>query len=133
MRRITESDYEWIMMAVIYGGGEKGADIDALISAADYVNHALPDYDTCKAGIKFLLRKGIIKIVGESVVISEEVKQKYLAARSNRSVKNWELCRRIIEDHLEIADNAEGQENQFINEHKYETALQNYLDRNRVL
>lgn len=120
-------------MAVIYGGGEKGADIDALISAADYVNHALPDYDTCKAGIKFLLRKGIIKIVGESVVISEEVKQKYLAARSNRSVKNWELCRRIIEDHLEIADNAEGQENQFINEHKYETALQNYLDRNRVL
>jgi len=119
-------------MSVIYGGGEIGADIEAIISAADYVNHALPEYDTCKEGIEFLLGKGIIRVVGEKVVISEEVKHKYLRARSNRTVKNWEICRRIIEEHLEIADATKVQEKEFLNKHKYETALQNYLDRNRV-
>jgi hypothetical protein len=55
-KRIQGSQTTWVLLAVIFGGGENGASIDSIISAADYVNQAILKYEEYRDGIKYLYR-----------------------------------------------------------------------------
>jgi hypothetical protein len=56
----TSSSDAWVLLAILYGGGEEGKDLRTIIAAADYVNHAIPGYEVLAGGLARLLTAGFV-------------------------------------------------------------------------
>lgn len=50
----------WILLAAVYSGRKDGADLRSLISAADYINHAVRSYEELSGGLARLRAAGLI-------------------------------------------------------------------------
>ena len=50
----------WVLLAIIYGGGTRGATLTDIISAGDYINHAILRYEELRDGLARLLAAGVI-------------------------------------------------------------------------
>lgn len=62
----------WMFMAVAYGRDESGsASLDALIGAADWINHASPLDDELRGGLNRLIAAGVVSERGDSFSLTE--------------------------------------------------------------
>src|SRR5690242_10909572 len=59
----------WILAALALCHREEGATLDAIISAADYLNHAIPTQEELKTALGKLERAGLAKAKGECFLL----------------------------------------------------------------
>jgi len=125
------SQTAWVLLAIIFGGGEDGANIESIISAADYVNHAILKYDEFRDGIRYLLQNKIIYRNGTEYRITKSIIDKYLKQKSN-SIRNYlEISEKILREcknkSYKTADNSDA----IISNEEYERVVSRYLERHK--
>ncbi len=131
--RINENPHAaWVLMAIVFGAGEKQASLDSIISAADYVNHAIIKYDEINEGIIFLLRKEIISREEAGYKLSKQVMKRYNSIKSNSVGKYWKVTEDIIMESESRQDVPLPLLSQEIKKIDYEKTIHNYLERNKV-
>jgi hypothetical protein len=124
-----ESTLTWVLLAVIINGRELGASIDAVISAADYDNHAILQYDEYKEGINYLYKKGILKREGNNYKIEDYIVSKYLQPKSNSIKKYWEICEKILQEYKDKIEKMIEDQYLIVSKVDYENAVCKYLEK----
>ncbi|MBN2115299.1 MAG: hypothetical protein JW730_01925 [Anaerolineales bacterium] len=127
-----ESQIAWVLMAVVFGGGEKQASIESIISAADYVNHAIIKYDELFGGIHFLLQKEIIYRSGSNYKLSKRVLNRYKSIKGNNAAKYWKVTEEIIIESKDQQDIHIQPLEEIVKKNAYQEAVNNYIERNKV-
>ncbi len=51
----------WVLLATLYGGGARGAGLRDILSAGDYLNHAILTFDELSAALGWLQAAGCIE------------------------------------------------------------------------
>jgi hypothetical protein len=89
----------WVLMAILYGGGEQGATLRNIISAGDYLNHAILAYDELNSALAWLLAAGCVEARHERYFPSASVLAAYQAIeRKYRSAtKQWERLEEFLQ------------------------------------
>jgi hypothetical protein len=67
----------WVLMAVVFGGGENQAGVESIVAAADFVNHAIINFDELHKGLSYLLRKEIIDRIGTEFTLAGKTAKRY--------------------------------------------------------
>ncbi|HZE96920.1 MAG TPA: hypothetical protein VE981_07830 [Planctomycetota bacterium] len=60
MMRFGDAD-DWVLLAVLHAGGGKAAGLEAILSAGDWINHAIFNYGEVRGGLARLLRAGLVR------------------------------------------------------------------------
>jgi hypothetical protein len=126
-----ERNSVWVLMAVIYGGGENGAGVDSIVSAADYVNHAIINYTEYQEGINFLIRKGIISWKPNGFQLTDGIVKEIRRIKSKGIRKYWVFCERVCEEGSNTPDVASGNPDFTASREEFEEVVRNYLRRNQ--
>jgi hypothetical protein len=67
----TFSD-SWVLLAVAYAGGKRGADLASLIGVADYINHAVLTYDETTGQSRGVSLRGVRKLYARDPPVVRE-------------------------------------------------------------
>ncbi len=67
----------WILLAVIYAGGGEAASLEAVVAAADYINHAILTVEEMQGALARLTAKGYIIFAEEQISPSEQTMAYY--------------------------------------------------------
>lgn len=125
----TSSD-TWVLLAAVYGGAEKGADLDAIISAGDYINHAILSYEELDGGLARLQAANLIEERNGLYFLTPIVLSAYEGmAKRHRSVsKRWDALEQFLKEGEHQAQLGEAL-NHAVTRTAYEHAVQAYLHR----
>lgn len=85
---MTESQWVWSDAWVLWSvaaGSTPSTTLRQLISAADYVNHAVPTYDELTGALGRLLAAGCVERVGRGYRASDDIQAALAAVRTPRS------------------------------------------------
>lgn len=121
----------WVLLALVYGGGRERASIDSIISAGDYLNHAILSYEEINEGLAYLLRRGMIARVGKEYQLEGEIANRYDQLKSRRVSLYWKETDAIICEWVELQKRAHSSVKP-IRKHDYERAVRSYLKRNGI-
>jgi len=124
---IQGSQTTWVLLAIIFGGGENGASIDSIISAADYVNHAILKYEEYRDGIRYLLQNKIIYRNGAEYRLSKSIIEKYLKLKSNSIRNYWEISEKIIRECKNKPEKTPNNTDPIISIEEYDRVVRSYL------
>jgi len=124
----------WVLLATIYGGREKGANLQAIISAADYINHAILTYEELDGGLARLRSEGFIEEQDGIYYPTQAVLSAYdQTTKLRRSVsKEWDDLERFIKAHRPDTQSlVVSTPGQAITRTMYESAVQTYIQRSQ--
>jgi hypothetical protein len=120
----------WVLLAAIYGGAGKGADLDAILSAGDYLNHAIMSYEELDGGLARLLSARWIAQRGDRFYLSQAVLVVYegIAAQNRSVLKRWDALQHFLDESLVDVQITPPPEH-VISPTAYQQAVQFYLQR----
>jgi hypothetical protein len=119
----------WVLLAILYGGGDQGADLRAILSAGDYINHAILTFDELCSALGWLQAAGCIEERSGRYFPTEVVLNAFeaIAQKRRAALKQWD----DLEQFLAALANDPALPNDLpaalITEAQYEQALQDYL------
>ncbi len=121
----TVSSDTWVLLAILYGGGQEGKALREIIGAADYINHAIPGYEELEGGLARLAAAGLVARRGGRYLAGAGVVARYndLAARHRRLWPVWEE----LERHLQVSGPAERTPGTVLPRAAYDGAVGEYL------
>lgn len=82
----------WIFLAVAVAAGEMPTRIEAIINAADFINHAVPTQEELQTSFEWLTKQGLILKEGEKIMLTENGMALYkeATAESKRMLAVWD-------------------------------------------
>lgn len=119
----------WTLLAILYAGGAQGAEVRAILSAGDYLNHAILTYEELEAALRWLLEHGCLEVCGERycpthpvLAAFDAIEKKHRAAH-----RQWSALEQFLETCQERTLPAP---DAGLTPARYQQALQAYLDSN---
>lgn len=125
----TNSSDTWVLLAVLYAGGEDGKTLREVINTADYINHAIPTYEELAGGLARLLAAGLVVEQSGRYRAAAGVAARYddLAAAHRRLWPVWDELERFVQVHLPRAHAPAPPP--VISRAVYEAAVEDYIRR----
>ena len=82
----------WLLLAIIYSGGSSGTNLRHIISAGDYINHALFTLDELRSGLIRLTTGGFIREQDGNFAATEITLESYRHTTSPRRAALKEIA-----------------------------------------
>ncbi|HNT74045.1 MAG TPA: hypothetical protein PKH77_03380 [Anaerolineae bacterium] len=126
----------WILLAILYSRCEKGADLRAIIGAADYINHAILTYEELRDGLVRLRAAGYIREQDGFYHPTQMTLSAYeRTTKPHRPVRReWDDLAQFLRtsgfNSHALADSTADQV--IITQTMYENAVQTYIQENQV-
>jgi hypothetical protein len=120
----------WVLLVVVVGGGQAGADLRGIIAAADYINHAIPTYAELDGGLMRLKSIGFVEEHGSTYRVSDDIWARYVVTtKPGRSIwQDFDEMEALL-SHSPAVRLVSGA---VISHAMYEEAVQTYLNQHRV-
>lgn len=125
----------WILLAILYSRSEKGADLRAIIAAADYINHAILTYEELRDGLVRLRAAGYIREQEGFYYPTQTTLSAYERTTKPRRpvLREWDDIEQFLKasgfDSHALADSVSDQIG--ITQTMYENAIQAYIQKNQ--
>ena len=125
----------WVLMSILYGGGENGAELAGIISASDYINHAIISYPELQVGLTRLQSLGVIRKQDSKICFTTPFREEIACMeKQSRSLhKKWqalEAVLKVLPEGAEMYGDSDGIV--FFNEKEVKQSVEEYLHRNQV-
>jgi hypothetical protein len=111
---------------------DNGSGLKNIIAFADYVNHAIMTYEEFQNGIKYLLKKELVKEIDKKIFVENKFKEWFLNEYKNNKKTNVSKAVEKIQKYLNKLDTINNyMENDIetkITEIDFENSVNEYLD-----
>ncbi len=125
----------WVLMSILYGGGENGAELAGIISASDYINHAVISFTELQAGLNRLHSLGVIRKKDSRIYFTASFWKQIaeIEARTRSLHKKWRGIEAVLAGFSGKADRHGAPcEKIFFSEEEVQQSIEEYLIRNQV-
>src|SRR5579871_5703666 len=120
----------WLLLAIIYAGKTSAASLRDIISAGDYINHAIFTYDELATGLKRLAADGLIIDENGNFRPSESTVKSYKHTTTPRrsALKEVEDIYKFIVSQTKVESIVSSNISANLSETEYDNAVHSYLD-----
>jgi hypothetical protein len=125
----------WVLMSILYGEGENGADLACIISASDYINHAIISYPELQVGLTRLQSLGVIRKQHSKVYFTTPFREEVAGIeKQSRSLhKKWQALEAVLKTLPGGAERyGDSEDEVFFNEQEVQQSVDEYMYRNQV-
>jgi hypothetical protein len=127
MTAFSSSD-TWVMLALLIGEAPDGASLRNIIATADYINHAIPQYEELAGGLARLMRAGYVEKRAGQFHATTVIRSFYTrTTKPRRSIwKDWQDVEHFLQTNEVTAPTGHVAPSRIVSRAAYERAVRAY-------